>query len=202
MRITPEDLVILSFPGPDRSITMADIAAGNAVSRRYRNRRIGEFMKELELTEGCSTGIRKIKRAISQNGSPDPVFETDDDRNYFLVRFPVHPKSVRQREAIGYRKEFIERAQGHDEAHVTGEVTGQVTGEVAALLRALVNTTLSRSMAQSALNLKSQANFRERYLEPALAEGWVGMTQPDSPRSPTQKYRLTAQGREILENLP
>ena len=148
-------------------------------------------MKELELTEGRSTGIRKIKRAIAQNGSPDPVFETDDDRSYFLVRFPVHPKSVRQREAIGYRKEFIEHVQAHDEAYVTGEVT--------ALLRVLLNAPLSRSTAQRALNLKGQANFRERYLDPAMAEGWVEMTQPDSPRSPTQKYRLTDTGRKILE---
>jgi len=161
---------------------MADIAAGNAVSRRYRNRRIGEFMKELELTEGRSAGIRKIKRRIAQNGSPDPVFETDADRNYFLVRFPVHPKSVRQTDVTGYRKEFIEHVQGHDETHVTGEVTGKVTGEVMALLRVLVNASLSRRMAQSALNLKGQANFRVRYLDPALAEGWVEMTQPDSPR--------------------
>ncbi len=38
---------------------LADLAAGRAVSRRYRNRRIGEFLKELELTESCSTGIQK-----------------------------------------------------------------------------------------------------------------------------------------------
>ncbi|WP_345945479.1 Fic family protein [Methanosarcina sp. DH2] len=25
------------------------------------------------------------------------------------------------------------------------------------------------------------------------------MTQPDSPRSPTQKYRLTAKGKEFLD---
>ncbi|TLU53227.1 MAG: transcriptional regulator, partial [Chlorobium sp.] len=29
--------------------------------------------------------------------------------------------------------------------------------------------------------------------------GWVEMTLPDSPRSPTQKYRLTDTGRKILE---
>ena len=38
---------MLSFPGPDRSIRLADFTAGRAVSRRYRNRRIGEFLKEL-----------------------------------------------------------------------------------------------------------------------------------------------------------
>jgi len=41
--------------GPDRSIRMEDLRASKAVSRRYRNRRIGEFLKELELTEGQKT---------------------------------------------------------------------------------------------------------------------------------------------------
>lgn len=42
VRITPDDLVVLSFPGPDRSIRMEDLRIGKAVSRRYRNRRIGD----------------------------------------------------------------------------------------------------------------------------------------------------------------
>ena len=84
VRITREDLVVLSFPGPDRSIKMDDLRAGRAVSRRYRNRRIGEFLKELDLTEGRSTGITKILKAMAANGSPAPEFETDDDRSYFL----------------------------------------------------------------------------------------------------------------------
>jgi len=190
VRITPEELMILSFPGPDRSIKMEDLASGKAVSRRYRNRRIGEFLKELELTEGRSTGIRKINRAIAQNGSPEPVFETDEDRSYFLVRFPVHPKSVIKSSNI--EKQTI--------SQTAGEVTGEVAGEVKALLEVLKSGALERSKAQQALGLKSQANFRERYLEPALATKLVEMTQPDSPKSPTQKYRITEKGKQILEN--
>lgn len=90
VRITPEDLVVLSFPGPDRSIRLDDLKQGNAVSRRYRNRRIGEFLKELDLTEGRSTGISKILKVMKGNGSSPPEFETDDDRSYFLIRLPVH----------------------------------------------------------------------------------------------------------------
>ncbi|MEI6639962.1 MAG: hypothetical protein WCL46_09605 [Chlorobium sp.] len=145
--------------------------------------------ERLEFKKGWNP--QAVLHTICAFGSQDPVFQTDDDRNYFLVRFPVHPKSVRQREAIGFRKEFIEHVQAHDDAYVTGEVT--------ALLRVLLNAPLSRSTAQRALNLKGQANFRERYLDPAMAEGWVEMTLPDSPRSPTQKYRLTDTGRKILE---
>ncbi len=34
------------------------------LSRRYRNRRVGEFLKELEMTEGRGTGIPKMLREI------------------------------------------------------------------------------------------------------------------------------------------
>jgi ATP-dependent DNA helicase RecG len=94
IRISREDLVVLSFPGADRSIRLEDLKKGKAVSRRYRNRRIGEFLKELDLTEGRSTGISKIIKSMAANGSPAPEFETDEERSYFLIRLPVHEKAA------------------------------------------------------------------------------------------------------------
>ena len=84
-------LLVLSFPSADRSIRMEDLQQGRAVSRRYRNRRIGEFLKELDLAEGRSTGVPKILRAMRNNGPPAPRFETDDHRTWFLVRLAAHP---------------------------------------------------------------------------------------------------------------
>lgn len=49
------------------------------------------------------------------------------------------------------------------------------------------------------LELKHRPSFLEGYLNPALQKRLVEMTQPDSPRSPTQKYRLTEQGRALLK---
>jgi ATP-dependent DNA helicase RecG len=51
------------------------------------------------------------------------------------------------------------------------------------------------------LELKGRDNFLKKYLEPALALGVIEMTQPDSPRSPTQKYRLTPKGQALLTSL-
>ena len=45
VRITPQELTILSFPGADRSIRMEDLQTGRAISRRYRkppDRRVSE----------------------------------------------------------------------------------------------------------------------------------------------------------------
>ena len=59
-------------------------------SRRYRNRRLGDFLKELDLTEGRSTGVPTIQTKLAENGSPRAILETTDDRLTFLVTIPVH----------------------------------------------------------------------------------------------------------------
>jgi hypothetical protein len=46
----------------------------------------------------------------------------------------------------------------------------------------------------AALALVHKATFRANYLKPALASGLIEMTDPDSPRSPAQRYRLTETG--------
>ena len=94
IRITPDEISILSFPGPDRSISLERLQEGKAIARRYRNRRIGEFLKELDLCEGRATGIPIMIKEMLANGSPRPVFDTDDDRTFFLVTLPVHPQWI------------------------------------------------------------------------------------------------------------
>ena len=89
--IEPDGIHILSFPGPDRSISKAAIEAGNMLcSRRYRNRRLGDFLKELDLTEGRSTGIPTIQEELQKNGSPRATIETNDERTFINVFIPIH----------------------------------------------------------------------------------------------------------------
>lgn len=91
VRVEPDRIIIVSHPGADRSITQEGLKEYRAYSRRYRNRRIGEFLKEMRLTEGRNTGFRKICNALKVNGSPEPLFETDDERTYFATTIYVHP---------------------------------------------------------------------------------------------------------------
>ena len=91
VRILPEAIEIISYGGPDPSIRKDDLNNGIIRARRYRNRRIGEYLKELNLTEGKGTGIPTIKRALSLNGSKPAVYDTDgDERRFFVVIIPVH----------------------------------------------------------------------------------------------------------------
>jgi ATP-dependent DNA helicase RecG len=82
-------LVLKSFAGPDRSISAESIKAAKKLkARRYRNRRLGDFLKELDLTEGRATGIPTIQKVLKENGSSPAIIETDDDRTYFLMTIP------------------------------------------------------------------------------------------------------------------
>lgn len=91
--IEPDRISILSFSGPDHTIPMEAVRKGKSLrSRRYRNRRLGEFLKELDLTEGRATGIPTIQDELQANGSPQATVETDEERTYFLIDIPCHPE--------------------------------------------------------------------------------------------------------------
>lgn len=91
VRVLPDRIEIVSHPGADRSISIDGLKNYHVFNRRYRNRRIGDFLKEMHLTEGRNTGFGKILRALSKNGSPQPLFETDDERTYFATTIYIHP---------------------------------------------------------------------------------------------------------------
>lgn len=57
-------------------------------SRRYRNRRLGDYLKELQLSEDRGTGIPTIQDELRKNGSGLAVIETNEDRSYFLIEIP------------------------------------------------------------------------------------------------------------------
>lgn len=148
------------------------------MSRRYRNRRIGEFLKELDLTEGRSTGVPKILRVMNANASPTPIFETDEDRSYFLIRLPIH--------------------EGFTEVEkTTPQVTPQVTPEVTRLIGSLKGE-MSRAELMTVLALKDTEHFRKVYLTVAIDEGVIERTIPDKPKSRLQKYRLTELGKKLV----
>ena len=89
----PDRMEITSYPGPVAGIQRGHFAPTETVPPvPARNRRIGEFLKELRLAEGRGTGIPKIRRKMEENGSPEARFDFDDARTYFRVILPVHPR--------------------------------------------------------------------------------------------------------------
>jgi len=66
------------------------------IAHDYHNRRIGDFLKELNLAEEKATGFPITRGEMAKNESPAPVFYTDDERTLFLVTLPclINPTVV------------------------------------------------------------------------------------------------------------
>jgi hypothetical protein len=183
--------VLVSLPRPmgDAPIVITDDGCGmteEELRRHYlfiatdrRSRRGDKTAGKNRWIKGRK-GIGKFAGLMTANGSPAPLFESDDHRLSFVIRLPVLPLA---------RPEPPE---------VAPEVTHEVTPEVGRVVVALQDE-LSRAGLQQALDLKDEKHFRKAYLLPALDSGLVEMTRPETPRSSKQRYRLTALGQRWLD---
>lgn len=69
------------------------------------------------------------------------------------------------------------------------------------LVLTINNSEMSVKDMMYKVGLKDRKNFLEYSLSPAIAEGFVSMLYPNSPRHPRQKYLLTPKGIGLLNKL-
>ena len=81
--------------------------------------------------------------------------------------------------------------------HVTPQVAPHVTPQVGKLLRAL-HGEMSRGDIMAEVGIKDRKHFAEAFIQPALDQGLIAMTQPDKPKSSKQQYRLTVLGQAFV----
>lgn len=137
----PDRIEITSYPGPVPGLRREDFSNNARVPNvPLRNRRIGEFLKELRLAEARGTGVPKVFRSMAENGSPIPRFEFDESRSYFTAVLPAHPEYVALsalREAaslaaVGDRAGAIRRLEAaHAALPSSGSVAAQLIEELA-----------------------------------------------------------------------
>ena len=82
----------------------------------------------------------------------------------------------------------------------TPQADTQVSPQVVALLGVLEGD-MDRAELQAELGLRDRKSFQQRYIAPALVAGWVERTLPHKPRSPLQKYRLSATGKALRRRI-
>lgn len=197
--IEPNRISILSYSGPDRSISMESLKEANMLrSRRYRNRRLGDFLKELDLTEGRATGIPTIQKKLRENGSPKATIETDESRSYFLIDIPA-------------RKDFVQdtgRAKDSDIERIKlnlSKICPRYVQDVSMNELGLLAICLLRAQeeisAQDMLEGIDKVSYKQKkrkYLDKLLEMGAISMTIPDKPTSKKQKYILSDMGFDIV----
>ncbi|MEN6317183.1 MAG: Fic family protein [Syntrophaceae bacterium] len=85
-----------------------------------------------------------------------------------------------------------------ESAHMSDQVSDHQSDQVMRLLRTLRKSQRSAADIMTKLGLSHRPTFRKNYLHPALKARLIEMTQPDTPRTRNQKYRLTARGLQLL----
>ncbi len=170
--LTPTHLEIRSFPGPDRYITDEDLREGHIIGLRYRNRRIGDYLKELKLAEGRNTGIAKIISSMQENGSPDPIFLTDSKRIHFSVILPVH-------EGFLPSDDTLQQKKRRNKEELKKEILSALTD----------NGRLSISQLASLLGYSMPPSSLRKAINELIKEGRIEYTEK-SKRDPNQKIRL------------
>ncbi|MEM8998896.1 MAG: ATP-binding protein [Bacteroidota bacterium] len=207
IQVWDDKIEILSHPGPVPPVNAEILSTHKRiVAREYRNRRIGDFLKELRLTEGRGTGFPTIYKAMDNNGSPAPMFDTDE-QNYVLVTLPA--KAMESNEAGNQVKNLVFNDLKDIIAYSNGAsnqasnqakeiVTKDIHGRVAEILT-ILTTTIKRVDLFELMKLSNQSKNRAKFLDPLIHLGWVAMEFPEEPTHPNQMYSTTDSGMRILE---
>ena len=122
---------------------------------------------------------------MAEAGLPAPEYRQNEFMVYATIR--------QHGDVVGQVTEYV-----HEDTS-KGTSKGPSKGQVFRLLEVVVKEEKSAREIMEMLDLKSRDKFLSNYLNPALKEGLVAMTQPNSPKSPTQKYYLTDIGKALLE---
>jgi len=214
IQIHKDKIEILSFPGPMPPINQAMLKKQRVVARDYRNRKIGGFLKELKLTEGRGTGLPIIHCSMEENGSPPPVFETDENNAYFLCILPIHPLTE---SILGSRK----NAEGDNDKikkiNTLKEAGTYLSLPVSELrdrdkeaIKESINYSIeriltfcqdpkSRDEIFEELGLYKNTKNHNHHIKPLIEVGWLNLTLPNKPTSKNQQYYTTELGKKLLD---
>ena len=195
-----DDRMEITSPGGMPSGDFVQDLDWTDVASVRRNPVIADLFQRLDLMERRGSGFKEILGAYAFESKKRNATIRPEFRSIRSAFFAVLP-NLNYGRAIG---------------QVAGQVTDQVAGQVADQLTDALNeiadslpvnakrllrileTDMDFSEIMLKMQLSSRGHLRKTALVPALESGLVEMTQPDSPRSPTQKYRRTAKGRELL----
>ncbi len=213
IQIHKDKIEILSFPGPMPPINQAMLKKQRVIARDYRNRKIGGFLKELKLTEGRGTGLPIIHKSLAENGSPPPVFETDENNAYFLCILSIHPLTdlAEDKRAKDGAKDIAMNIRSLNDIDTYLRLSeslrwNQVRNQVISyldetLLSVLIFCTTPKTREEifNQISLFNNSKNFNKHLKPIIELGWLNLTLPNKPTSKNQKYIIAEHAHRLIE---
>lgn len=154
---------------------------------RVRNPVIARFFREMGYIEQWGTGLPGVIRKLRERDLPAPGFEERPGQLLVTIPIPVHRPSV----------------EPHPEGQrlTVNQVSNQVEGlgsRSTALLLTIRDQPATWEKLLNSIGRANQTRSVGKYLQPLLDAGLLELTQPRSPNSPTQRYRITDKGAAAL----
>jgi ATP-dependent DNA helicase RecG len=140
------------------------------------------MLHRMEAVEHIGSGIKRIRNLCREYGVTEPRIEVSE--HWFTMIF-LRPG--------------LQGVQEQAEIPQVPRKYPASTPQVVAMLIAASTEEISREQLQAAAGMKDREHFRKAYLNVLLDSGLLEMTVPGKPRSSKQRYRLTAFGRQFLE---
>lgn len=201
-----DDRVEIENPGRlPQGVTPENIKSSHA-SFPY-NPLIAEVLYKSSFLESWGSGVSRMVDACKAQGVPEPEYKVQGGFVTIVFRRPVGAGMVQSDpEPLPYDKESARSWQGDNQVVTKQSLSShQVVVKLSSsvpmicdLLRKMINPMSAKEMRHFC-GLKDATYFKTTIIDTLIEDGLVAMTQPDSPKSPTQKYYLTELGKALLE---
>jgi len=140
--------------------------------------------------ESWGSGVGRMIDACRAQGVPEPVYEEFGGFVKIIFRKVVTKPSLSRHQVV-------------TKLGVSWEEVGSKLGvsweEVEKLIIALQHPMLLSEL-KALYGWNNASKFKEKYINPLIAEELVNMTVPEKPTSPNQRYYLTEKGKTLLDN--
>ena len=139
------------------------------------------------------TGTEDIVNLCKEKGLKEPEYHQEED--FRVVIWRRNPeKGLSEGLSEGLSKGL---SKGLSRDQVSTKLN-QKWEKIEPMIRLLENTSSATDL-RSVMGMNNATKFKNNYLNPLIELGVVEMTQPESPNSPTQRYRLTEAGKGLLK---
>ena len=161
---------------------------------------IAEVLYRSSFLESWGSGVSRMVDACRVQGVPEPEYEVNGGFVTIVFRRP-DDSEMDQKDTRNVPEGTKQSLSSHQVEGLSRDQVGTRLGlswdQVEKLLACTIQA-VSAADIRMVMNMTNATKFKRKYINPLLEMGVLQMTQPDAPKSPTQKYYLTELGRKLL----
>ena len=165
-----------------------------------RNPKIALYMRSYKLVKEFGEGVDRMYREMEEAGNPAPEFK----QNEFMVYATIRQHKSTPAEVVNGKtnEEGTSRGQVGTKLSLSShQVVTKLSLSIPMIGELLQKMTepMSAKEMRDFCGMKDATYFKANVIDALMEAGLMKMTQPDSPKSPTQKYVLTEQGENTIQ---